>query len=503
MIPHAPLTTAHMADQFNGIQSTWRGLTLLGLTLLGLTGLTGCGTSAVSMEQLERQALAAGPITREMASSGIPQLLDIEKPRLKLGFIKLTDCAPLVLAKELGFFEAEGLEVDLEAQSNWKVLLDRVLDGQLDGAHMLAGQPIGAAVGFGTQAELITAYSLNYNGNAITVSNRVWEAMQTAEGAASGRSAETPPRAEQLRPILEQFRAESRDFNLGMVFPVSTHNYELRYWLAAGGVHPGYYTAEDINGMTDAEVLLSVTPPPQMPSTMEAGTIQGYCVGEPWNQQALVKGIGVPVITNSQIWRDNPEKVFAVTKAWNAAHPQTHLALIKGLLRAGKWLDETDASGQYVNRAEATRILSLPNYVGADQEVIAASMQGTYRFAGQAVRPMPEFIRFFACESSYPHYSDCIWFLTQMRRWGQIRDAKPDAWYHELAQKIYRPEIYRRAAELLIAEGHLSADEIPPRQYDGYRPPTDQFVDGMLYDGRWPGKYLAEFEIGLKDTAEP
>ncbi len=452
------------------------------------------------MEQLERQALAAGPIAREMSTGTILELLDIEKPRVKLGFIKLTDCAPLVIARERGFFEAEGLEVELEAQSNWKVLLDRVLDGQLDGAHMLAGQPIGAAVGFGTKAEVITAYSLNFNGNAITVSNRVWEAMQTAGVEQTGNSPGMPVRAEQLRPILEQFRANSRDFNMGMVFPVSTHNYELRYWLAAGGVHPGYYTAEDINGMTGAEVLLSVTPPPQMPSTMEAGTIQGYCVGEPWNQQALAKGIGVPVITNSQIWRDNPEKVFAVTRAWDEAYPNTHVAIIKALLRAGKWLDAVDEQGRYVNREEATRLLSLPNYVGADQDVIAASMNGTYRFAGNEIRPMPEFIRFFANEATYPHYSDCVWFLTQMRRWGQIAEAKPAEWYHETAKKIYRPEIYRRAAELLIAEGHLSPDDLPNRDYDGYRPPTEKFVDGMRYDGKRPLEYLAGFEIGIKDN---
>ncbi len=241
-----------------------------------------------------------------------------EKPDLKLGFIKLTDMAPLAIAWEQGFFLDEGLFVELEAQANWKVLLDRVITGELDGAHMLAGQPLGASIGYGTRADIITAFSMDLNGNGITVSNDVWDTMsQHIPDNADGRP-EHPISASALRPVVEAARDRGERFRMGMVFPVSTHNYELRYWLAAGGLNPGYYAPQrgDTSGTLEADVHLSVTPPPQMPATMEAGTIQGYCVGEPWNQQAVFMGIGVPVITDYEIWPNNPEKVFGVTRQW-------------------------------------------------------------------------------------------------------------------------------------------------------------------------------------------
>jgi nitrate/nitrite transport system substrate-binding protein len=259
------------------------------------------------------------------------------------------------------------------------------------------------------------------------------------------------------------------------------------------------YTSDDINGMTGAEVLLSVTPPPQMPSTMEAGTIQGYCVGEPWNQAAIAKGIGVPVVTNLEIWKDNPEKVFGVMKSWDQANPNTHVAIVKALIRAGKWLDAKDASGKFINREEATSLLSMPNYVGADREVIAASMTGTYRYQASEVKELPSFILFFDAMASYPHYSDCIWFLTQMRRWGQVSESKPDAWYESTAKSIYQPSIYRRAAELLVVEGVLTKDEFPEATYDGYRAVSNDFIDKLPFDARSPVAYINNFDIGNKD----
>ncbi|MEP2653953.1 MAG: CmpA/NrtA family ABC transporter substrate-binding protein, partial [Paraglaciecola sp.] len=234
-----------------------------------------------------------------------------EKEELKFGFIKLTDMAPLAVAYEKGYFEDEGLYVTIEAQANWKVLLDRVIDGQLDGAHMLAGQPLGATIGYGTKADIITAFSMDLNGNAITVSNDIWKEMKKHVPHEDGKPVH-PIKADALKPVVDDFKSKGKPFNMGMVFPVSTHNYELRYWLAAGGIHPGYYAplegsvkgiSTDTKGLLDADALLSVTPPPQMPATMEAGTIYGYCVGEPWNQQAVFKGIGVPVVTDYEIWK--------------------------------------------------------------------------------------------------------------------------------------------------------------------------------------------------------
>ncbi len=448
-------------------------------------------------------SLLSGDVTRMQAD-----LLDVEKDELIFGFIKLTDCAPLVIAKEKFFFEDEGLEVKLEAQANWKILLDRVISGELDGAHMLAGQPIGATIGFGTQAHIITPYSLDYNGNGITVSNDIWEQMQANDSKLDTPTPKHPISAAALKPIVDSKKSAGSPMRMGMVFPVSTHNYEIRYWLAASGIKPGYYIDQgsgtvDTTGTTDADVLLSVTPPPQMPATLEAKTIEGYCVGEPWNQQAVVRGIGVPVTTNYDIWKNNPEKVFGATQQWADENPNTLIAITKALIRAGMWLDEKDATGNYVNRHEAARILSRPEYVGADYEVIKNSMTGYFYFQRSDKRPMPDFNVFFNHFASYPWYSDCIWFLTQMRRWGQITEPKPDSWYHETAKKIYRPDIYMAAAAHLIEEGHLSATKIPgfnpSDKWAGYREPTDEFIDGKKYDGRTPIGYINSFEIGIKD----
>jgi len=422
--------------------------------------------------------------------------LAVEKEELRLGFIKLTDCAPLIIARELGYFEEEGLYVNVEAQANWKILLDRVISGELDGAHMLAGQPIGATIGFGTQAHVITAFNMDLNGNAATVSNEIWQKMKPRVPIGSDGKPVHPVHAEALKPIVDQYKASGTPFKMAMVFPVSTHNYELRYWLAAAGISPGYYLSKDgqvdATGTTDADVLLSVTPPPQMPATLSQGTIQGYCVGEPWNQQAVFMGIGVPVITDYEIWKNNPEKVFGVSAAWAEKNPNTHLAMLKALIRAGKWLDETPE-----NRKRAAQILSRSEYVGADEPVIANSMTGTFEFEKGDKRSMPDFNVFFRYNATYPHYSDCVWYLTQMRRWGQITERKPDSWYHETARKVYKPEIYRQAAELLVAEGRLQPNEVPDT--DGYREPTREFIDGIEYDGRKPLQYLAQLKVGLKD----
>jgi len=178
------------------------------------------------------------------AFPAMAEMLDVEKDELTLGFIKLTDMAPLAVAYENGYFEDEGLFVTLEPQANWKVLLDRVIDGELDGAHMLAGQPIAATIGYGTKAHIITPFSMDLNGNAITVSNDIWAEMKpNVPKDAEGKPVH-PISASALKPVVESYLDEGKPFNMGMVFPVSTHNYELRYWLAAGGIEPGYYSTE-------------------------------------------------------------------------------------------------------------------------------------------------------------------------------------------------------------------------------------------------------------------
>ena len=448
--------------------------------------------STVRMAARGARAVALGATAFIGLSSSLAIAQELEKEELKFGFIKLTDMAPLAIAYEKGYFEDEGLYVTLEVQANWKVLLDRVIDGELDGAHMLAGQPLGATIGFGTQAHIITPFSMDLNGNGITVSNAVWEEMKQHVPHADGKPVH-PIGAQYLKPVVERYRAEGKAFNMGMVFPVSTHNYELRYWLAAGGIHPGFYSSTDITGQIKAEALLSVTPPPQMPATMEAGTIYGYCVGEPWNQQAVFKGIGVPVITDYEIWKNNPEKVFGVSKQWADENPNTLIALTKAMIRAAIWLDENDGA----NREEAVTILSRSEYVGADREVIANSMTGTFEYEKGDKRPLPDFNVFFRYNATYPYYSDAVWYLTQMRRWGQIAETKPDSWYDEIARKVYRPDLYLKAARALVDDG-LANEADFPWDTDGYRAPQSEFIDAITFDGRKPNAYLDSFPIGLK-----
>ncbi|MGV6810612.1 MAG: CmpA/NrtA family ABC transporter substrate-binding protein [Brevirhabdus sp.] len=442
-----------------------------------------------------KKLLAAIAATTAMVSPALAEMLDVEKDELKFGFIKLTDMAPLAVAYEKGYFEDEGLYVTLEPQANWKVLLDRVIDGELDGAHMLAGQPLAATIGFGTKAHVITPFSMDLNGNGITVSNEIWEMMKPNIPTMDDGRPQHPISASALKPVVDSFADEGKPFNMGMVFPVSTHNYEIRYWLAAGGIKPGYYSPENVSGQIDAEVLLSVTPPPQMPATLEAGTIYGYCVGEPWNQQAVFKGIGVPVITDYELWKNNPEKVFGLSAEFQEENPQTTLAITKALIRAAIWLDENDNA----NRPEAVEILSRSEYVGADYDVIANSMTGTFEYEKGDKREVPDFNVFFRYNATYPFYSDAVWYLTQMRRWGQIAEAKPDSWYDEVAKSVYKPEIYLEAAKMLVDEG-LANEADFPWDSDGYKAPTpaEDVIDGIAYDGKAPNAYLDSLPIGLK-----
>ncbi len=439
-------------------------------------------------------ALAGTLPAFELFAPGIARAaLKPEKEDLKFGFIKLTDMAPIAIAKELGYFEDEGLYVAVEPQANWKVLLDRVITSELDGAHMLAGQPLGATIGVGTKAHVITPFCMDLNGNATTMSNAVWAEMKKHIPVGPDGKLVHPIKADALKPVVEKYRAAGKAFNLGMVFPLSTHNYELRYWLAAGGIHPGFYSTTDISGQIMGDVLISVTPPPQMPATMEAGTILGYSAGEPWNQAAVFKGIGVPVVTNFDIFKNRSEKVFGITAEFQKKYPNTTLAITKALIRAGIWLDADNNA----NRPQAVKIIAKSEYVGADYNVIANSMTGSFEYEKGDKRPVPDFNVFFRYFATYPYYSDAVWYLTQMRRWGQITEHKPDSWYQDIAKQVYRPDIYLEAAKLLVADGKARKEDFPWTT-DGYRAPTAENIDGVPYDGRKPNEYLNKFTVGLK-----
>ena len=412
-----------------------------------------------------------------------------EKQELKIGFIKLTDCAPLIIAYEKGFFEDEGLYVTLEAQANWKIVLDRVIDGSLDASHMLPGQPLGAALGIGGRANLVAVAGMGVNTLAVTVSNNVWSKMKPGLPAQGGKPTH-PISAANLKPAITATNNSGKRFTMAMVFPTSTHNYALRYWLAAGGVHPGYYTPADTNGTTNGNVLLSVTPPPQMPATLGAGTIFGYSVGEPWNQQAVIKNIGVPVITADEIWSRMPEKVLGMRREFVDRNPKTARAVVRAVIRATQWLDAKNGA----NRQELARILARPEYVGADTNVLIGPLIGQYQFERGDIRPAPNMNLYYRSFAGYPFYADAVWYLTQMRRWGQIPAAKPDAWYDTVARQVYRPDIYRGAAASLIASGKMAAADLPAA--NAYSAGPSRFIDGITFDASKPNAYLSQFAIG-------
>jgi len=447
-------------------------------------------TAAMLPRRLRRACLALTVMWASASLAATP-----EKQELKLGFIKLTDCAPLVVAYEKGFFEDEGLYVTLEAQANWKVVLDRVIDGSLDASHMLPGQPLAAAAGIGHQAELVGVAVMGINTLAVTVGNDVWRALKPGLAMADGHPVH-PLAASSLKPVIEDIKAGGKQFAMGMVFPTSTHNYLLRYWLAAGGIHPGYYNAGDSTGTTDGDVLLSVTPPPQMPATLGAGTIAGYSVGEPWNQQAVIKGIGVPVITAAEIWSRTPEKVLGLRRDFVEQHPDTVKALIKAVIRAEQWLD----ADQGANRAELVKMLSRSEYVGADAAVLAGPLLGKYQYEKGDVRATPEANVYFAGQAGYPFHGDAVWYLTQMRRWGQVDRAQPDEWYATTARKVYRADLYRAAAEELIAAGTVDASLLPAA--DSAMAGPSRFIDGIEFDPATPNAYLARLAIGQQGGAQ-
>lgn len=426
---------------------------------------------------------------------GAAQAQEIEKTDLTIGFIKLTDMAPLAIAQEKGFFAEEGLTVTLTVKANWDEIQSGVLDGSLDAAHMLAGLPI-ASVLDEDPVDIVAPLSMDLNGNAITVANWIWAEMRPhVPNMADGRP-EHPISAAALLPLATIFKEEAVQLDFSMVHRYSNHNYELRYWLAAGGLNPGYYAPDDEAekpGQILAEVFLAVTPPPELPKALKSDLIFGYAVGEPWNQAAVQGKFGVAVVTDHDVMPFNPEKVLGLRADFVEANPNTTRALLRAMIRAGMWLDADDGA----NRAEAVEILARPDYVGADAALIGASMTGTFEFEPGDIRPVPEFNVFFDRFATYPYYSDAVWLLTQMRRWGDIPEAQADAWYDETARKVYRPDIYLDAARSLVDDS-LATEADFPWDSDGYRAPEAGMIDGVTYDGKAPNAYIDSLVIGLK-----
>jgi len=407
----------------------------------------------------------------------------LEKTSLSLGFIPLTDCAPLVIAQEKGLFHKHGLQVTLSREVSWANIRDKVFAGVLDGGHMLAPMPIATTLGLGElKKPTIAALSLDLNGNAITVSLDLYRRMAELDPEAA---ADRPTSARALKKVIEARRNRGLEpLCFATVFPFSTHNYVLRYWLAAGGIDP------------DRDVRLVVIPPPHMVSCLGSGEIDGYCVGEPWNAQAVATGVGRTLITDYEIWNNKPEKVLGVNREWAERYPNTHRALLMALLEAAQWIDQPE------NRIEVADILAREDYVNAPADVVKMSMIGSFHYRHDgAPAPLPDFNVFFRYAATFPWRSHAVWFITQMYRWGQLRVP---ADMRKLAEDVYRPDLYREAAEALglpcpsadyKTEGrhgeHWTLRETSEPMTMG----PDRFLDGGVFDPLRPVDYLERFEL--------
>jgi ABC-type nitrate/sulfonate/bicarbonate transport system substrate-binding protein len=397
-------------------------------------------------------------------------MTQIEKPRLKVGIIPLTDCAPIVLAEELGAFDRHGLDVEIRRESSWATIRDKVALGLLDAAQMLAPMPLAATLGIDSmRVPMVAPLVLDLNGNAITLSTALWREIADATPRVA-RNTLLDARA--LLPVIRQRMASGRPpITLSSVFPFSSHNYQLRLWLAAGGIDP------------DRDVRLTVVPPPHTIAHLSAGVIDGYCVGEPWNQQAVTLGIGRLAATGYDIWKAMPEKVLGTTEAWAERHPHTLIALAMALIEACAWLDEP------ANRPEAARILASPRYVNVPVEAIERSLLGRVHYTrdGQPVA-LPDFHVFHRYAANFPWRSHAEWFVAQMVRWGQAPRGV-DAF--AVADRVFRSDLYRRAAaELGLAcprvdrkpEGLHEAPWMLPTDGAPIAMAPDIFLDGSRFD---------------------
>ncbi|WCM24509.1 ABC transporter substrate-binding protein [Paraburkholderia bryophila] len=334
-----------------------------------------------------------------------PSSGQLEKTHLRLGFVALSDAAPLIAAKLLEFGHAHGLTLELCRQPSWAAVRDKLLSGDLDAAHALYGLVYGVQLGLGgPQTDMAVLMVLNRNGQAITLSNRLAAAL--AEHGTLPTALATLGR----KPVFAQ------------TFPTGTHATWLYYWLASQGVDP----LRDIDSVA--------IPPPQMVAALADDKLDGLCVGEPWNAQAEADGVGKTVAYSSEVWPDHPEKVLACRRDFAAAHPNTARALVQTLLEACRWLDGAG------HRDEIAHWLARPDYIGIDAALIAARLGGD--IAVSAPRGLP--VRFFDDGTvNYPHPFEGAWFLTQFERWGMI-DARTD--YDAIAARINQTQLYREAA---------------------------------------------------------
>ncbi|HBE18596.1 MAG TPA: bacitracin ABC transporter ATP-binding protein [Cyanobacteria bacterium UBA11149] len=381
----------------------------------------------------------------------------LEKINLEIGFIPLTDCAPLIVAKEKGFFEKHGLEeVTLNREPSWQAIAKGIVSGRLDAAAMVSGMPLSLTLGAGNKPKvpIVSALTLSRNGNAITLNKRLYDLGVRTPVDFKEEIQNTPDKVH----------------TLGMVYPSSMQNLILRYWLASGGIDP------------DNDVSLAVIPPPQMVSNLKAGNIDGYCVGEPWNSRAINEELGVVVATDLDIFPSHIEKVLGVREDWAIQHPQTHLALVKALLEACEYCDD------WRNREEIAALLAQDQYVGAAPENLRPGFIDPYnrgtRNEGEIIQ---RYNQFFVDKTNCPDRVEALWMMTQLSRWGII--PFPKNWV-TISERVWRTDIFGQAAREL---------DLPDMERE--RMPLSLF-DGKIFDPDEPVKYLKSLEIKRKIEVE-
>lgn len=358
---------------------------------------------------------------------------DMAQPEIRTvraGLIPLVDCAPVVAAAEFGFAARQGLDLVLSRESSWAAVRDKLTVGHLDCAHMLGPMVIASTLGVGhVKAPMIAPMALGLNGNAITVSKPLHQRLR----AAGWDGSNVISASETLKRLVEADKVAGRDpLTFGVVFPFSPHNYELRGWLDAGGINP------------DFDVRLVVIPPPLMVDNLRKGLIDGFCVGAPWNTVAVEAGIGEIIVTKSQLWRNGPEKVLGVRSEWAAAHPATLRALIRALVEAAAWVEQPE------NHPRIAACLAAPSYLGIEARTIERVMAGHVPAGPGDVNADaavdPDFITFHRHDANFPWRSHAAWFVRQMVRWRQIDPETPIC---DVAEAVYRPDIYREAVKPL------------------------------------------------------
>jgi len=372
-----------------------------------------------------------------------------ETPNMRFGIIALTDCAPIVMAHELGYFKKFGINSVVSKEASWAVIRDKLTLGENQATHMLIGMPFASTMGLaGSPVKpMVAPWLLNRNGQAITLNNK----LKTA-------GVRTPA---QIKPLAEKAKAAGDPLTFAMTFPPGTHAMWMRYWLASGGIHP------------DKDVNLITIPPPQMVANMKVDKMDGFCVGEPWNNRAIEDGIGFTAITTQKIWRDHPEKVCAFTEEFATKNPKTVKAVLKALHLASVDLDKME------NRPKFAEVIARPTYINCPTATILERLLGKYEYGDGRVEQDPNYMIFSSRNANYPHQIYGKWWLTQFRRWGMVKTA-PD--YTGIPKRVLRGDIYLEAMkELGVAT--TVVDEQMIALFDG------------TFDGRDPEKYARSFSV--------